>query len=360
MALAKLGDEGAYHEIKKAWLGEEPGPYPGYKGNIALVADDWALFTLVEYLIERAEDPRMHAEVGPTDAPYDGQNGLLLEIRDIARVRRIPDLPTADYSPAGIVQWKAWLEKYKGQTFSRPVSESVSDPSLQCLARKVEWGYPDAMLEIARLGGKSALSVLQQFPKPSPGEPMGARGLFPEVLRQEAEGIPDRYREAQGNLQTSLALLGDEEMLSQIASEVDGFPYYWDYVPLEAVRKLKYIGGKSAVGILIGALGDLKGMEREGEKALEQCIEPSIYSGLHRTPEQEEYVRKVCDRDRYFGHVRDLNGLLMRTLAAMVKDPPLSADARATPDNFQKWKDWWAQNKDHAVVVLQRPARSFE
>jgi len=44
----------------------------------------------------------------------------------------------------------------------------------------------------------------------------------------------------------------------------------------------------------------------------------------------------------------------------MVKDPPLSADARATPDNFQKWKDWWAQNKDHAVVVLQRPARSFE
>ena len=128
MALAKLGDEGAYHEIKKAWLGEEPGPYPGYKGNIALVADDWALFTLVEYLIERAEDPRMHAEVGPTDAPYDGQNGLLLEIRDIARVRRIPDLPTADYSPAGIVQWKAWLEKYKGQTFSRPVPESVSDP----------------------------------------------------------------------------------------------------------------------------------------------------------------------------------------------------------------------------------------
>src|SRR6266851_2404811 len=73
----------------------------------------------------------------------------------IGRVRRIPDLPAEDYSSQGIVQWKTWLAKHKGQAFSKPVSESVSDPYLQCLARKVEWGYPDAVLEIARVGSKS-------------------------------------------------------------------------------------------------------------------------------------------------------------------------------------------------------------
>jgi len=43
----------------------------------------------------------------------------------------------------------------------------------------------------------------------------------------------------------------------------------------------------------------------------------------------------------------------------MVKDPPLSADARATSENFQKWRAWWAENKDHAVFV-QRPDQSFD
>jgi hypothetical protein len=359
VALAKLGDERAYAAMKELWREETPSPYLGSLGLFAQVGDDWALFTLVEYLIEHADDPRMHAEIGPSDAPYDGQSGLLQAIRDIGLVRRIPDLPAADYSPAGIVKWKEWLEKYKGQTFSKPVSESVSDPYLQCLARKVEWGHPDAMLEIARSGGKPASSVLQQFPTPSPGQPMGIRNWSPELLRHEDGGIPDLYREAQGNLQTGLAQLGDEQMLSQIATELTGFPYHWDNIPVEAVRKLKFLGGERAVGILIGALGNLKGMEQEGEKAFEQCIEPSIYSGLHRTPEQDAYIRKVCDHDRYFGHVRDVNGLLMKTLAEMVKDPPLSADARATPENFQKWRAWWAQNKDHAVVV-QRPDQSFE
>jgi len=42
-------------------------------------------------------------------------------------------------------------------------------------------------------------------------------------------------------------------MLSQIATELTGFPYYGDNIPVEAVRKLKFLGGERAVGILIGA-----------------------------------------------------------------------------------------------------------
>ena len=359
VALAKLGDERTYTAMKQEWSGEIPSPYLGGLGSFAEVGDDWALFTLVEYLIEHANDPRMHAEIGPSDAPYDGQTALLEEIQDIARVRRIPELPEADYSPAGIVKWKAWLKKYKGRRFERPVSENVADPYLQCLARRVEWGFPDAMLEIATSGDKSARSVLQKFPAPAAGQPLGARDLFPEILRYEDSSMPNRYRQAQGNLEAGLAKIGDQQMLNQIATELTGFPYYLDFAPVEAVRKLKFIGGRRAVDILIGALGNLKGMELEGEKNFEQCIEPSVYSGLHRTPEEEAFVRKQCDRDRYFSHVRNTNALLMMTLAEIVSNPPLPSDAPATPDNIREWKDWWARNKDQAVFV-QRPIPSLE
>jgi hypothetical protein len=43
------------------------------------------------------------------------------------------------------------------------------------------------------------------------------------------------------------------------------------------------------------------------------------------------------------------------TLAKMVENPPLPADAAPTPENIQKWKDWWARNKDTARFVKMPP-----
>jgi len=95
MTLAKLGDEAAYRVIKEAWLKEKPSPYPGYSARILAIGDDWALFALVGYLIQHANDPALQTEFGPADGPYDGRDGLLEAIRDIARLRRISDLPNA-------------------------------------------------------------------------------------------------------------------------------------------------------------------------------------------------------------------------------------------------------------------------
>jgi len=69
VALAKLGDERAYAAMKELWREETPSPYLGSLGLFAQVGDDWALFTLVEYLIEHADDPRMHAELDPQTRP---------------------------------------------------------------------------------------------------------------------------------------------------------------------------------------------------------------------------------------------------------------------------------------------------
>jgi hypothetical protein len=65
-ALAKFGDENAYAVIKKQWAQQHISPYPA---NIDFIGDDWALQTLIEFLIEHVNDPRMRVQFGPSDAP---------------------------------------------------------------------------------------------------------------------------------------------------------------------------------------------------------------------------------------------------------------------------------------------------
>jgi hypothetical protein len=170
-------------------------------------------------------DSGMIVQSGPSDAPFDVRSNILAEINGIARRHVVPDLPDADYSRSDIAQWKAWLEKYKGQHLSKPVFENVSDPYLQCLTRRVEWGHPDAILDIATFGGPSAEAFLKQFPAPKSGEVMGARELFPDLLRNE-DGHPDPDSEIQENLQAGLLRFGDQTTAGQVATELNSFAAY--------------------------------------------------------------------------------------------------------------------------------------
>jgi hypothetical protein len=60
-ALAKLGDENAYAAIKQQWAQQRTGPYPA---RIAFIGDDWTLQTLVEFLIQHANDPGIIVQSG--------------------------------------------------------------------------------------------------------------------------------------------------------------------------------------------------------------------------------------------------------------------------------------------------------
>jgi hypothetical protein len=288
-ALAKLGDEAAYATIKKQWSQQQAGPYPA---NIDFIGDDWALRALVEFLIQHANDPRMIVQVGPADGPYDGRIAILAEIRGIARRHAVPGLPDADYSPSEIALWKAWLEKYKGQHLSTPVFESVSDPYLQCLARRVEWGHPDAILDIATFGGPSAAAILNQFPAPKSGEVMGARDLFPDVLRNE-DGRPDPDSQIQGNLQAALLRFGDQKTVGQVATELNSFAIYPGYFPLEAIRKLRFAGGKTAVGVLIDGLGNSNRMSEDAQENFDACV-VRVTAANQPWKQPKEAAQKAC------------------------------------------------------------------
>jgi hypothetical protein len=91
-----------------------------------------------------------------------------------------------------------------------------------------------------------------------------------------------------------------------------------------------------AATMLVDALGNLRGLQKEGEKHLAQCMQPSVYTGFHGTPEQQENIRKYCVGLGYFRHIDELNSLILQTLAQLVKDPPSLAGAAPTPDETSR------------------------
>jgi hypothetical protein len=340
IALAKLGDK-KYRDALDDAMKDPQNRYPPL-GELAIVGDDGALRTLIEHLVAHAADPAMYHDFG--DYGSDTREGLLQEIDTIRRRRRVPDLPGADYSPAGIAQWKDYLAWHKDVQLTFPVYPNVSDPYLKCLARKVEWGYPDTILAIAAFGGKSALPVLQQFPRPSAGDPMGFAAAYRTIF--ESRGL---WSNVQGNTQVALAQLGDREMFDQIVSELSDKHAY------EAVRKLELIGGKQAVDALIHSLD----MTEEAARKLQNLETPQrSYLPIWRASSigvQGEIEQETCTP--FSSH--PYQECVMEVLPLMVKDPPVPPNAKMNKENIQIWKDWWAKNKDQAVFV-QKPAHTFE
>jgi hypothetical protein len=330
-ALAKLGDEDYRAGLDLSFL--------------SFVGDDRALAALIEFLIAHAKDPAMLQDFG--DYEVDQRDGILKGIDTIRRRRRAPDLPMADYSDAGIAQWKAYLEKHKGQQLTYPAYPNVNDPYLRCLARRVDWGYPDAILAIAAKGGDAARRTLQQFPRPEKPEAMGFAVSTP---------FSTHWTDIQGNLQVALAQLGDDEMFDQIVAELSGATAY------ESVRKLEFIGGKRAVDALVKALDVPEEVVQKARAQGVGCGNGPAYCHAR----WRDFYKPIwgtipynaqIDRESCFGET--FHRCLVYVLGRMVKDPPVAPGAEATAQNVAKWKEWWAKNRERAELVV-KPVQKFE
>jgi HEAT repeat protein len=329
-ALAKLGDEDYRTGLDLA--------------SLSFVGDDRALLALIEFLITHDKDPAMLQDFG--DYQVDQRDGILQDIDTIRRRRRAPDLPVADYSDVGITRWQAYLEKHKGQQLTFPAYPNVDDPYLRCLARRVDWGYPDAILAIAATGSDAARRTLLQFPRLEKPEAMGFAASSPFTMH---------WADIQGNLQVALAQLGDDEMFNQIVAELSGA------TASESVRKLEFIGGKRAVDALVKALDVPEEVVQKaraqgcGNNGLAYCHARwrDFYKPIWGTIAYDAQI----DRESCFGET--FHGCLLYALGKMVKDPPVAPGADATPQNIGKWKEWWAKNRERAGLVV-RPAQRFE
>jgi PBS lyase HEAT-like repeat len=329
IALAKLGDEGYREKLNR--------------DEASFIGDDRALMGLIEYLIEHAKDPEMYYDFG--DYGVDARDGLLLEIDTIRRRRRVPDLPLPDYSDTGIALWKAYLEKYKGQQMTFPAYTQVADPYLQCLARRVDWGYPDGILAIATEEGPESIQILRKFPPPWKSEMLGYFNTVP---------FNPAWAAIQGNTQVALAQLGDDEMYRQIVAELNG-----NGNAFQAVRKLEYLGGKRAVEALVKALDlpeDLVWKAWNKECGNRTFCYPNVNANWKQIwnlkPNGEEISQEIC-------RAMPFHACVVGVLGFMVKNPPLPPGAAGTTENIRAWKEWWTASQ-HKTEFVVKPQPKFE
>jgi hypothetical protein len=184
---------------------------------------------------------------------------------------------------------------------------------------------------------------------------MGARELYPEVLQYE-DGLPGTDSEIQGNLQAALLRFGDQTTAGQVASELNSFALYPGYFPLEAIRKLRFAGGKTAVGVLVDGLGSSNRISQDAQKEFDACL-LRVTAANQPSKQPKEAAQKAGAGS--FSWAERRTSLILRALAEIVKDPPLPADAPPTAESSQRWKDWWAKNRDRAVLVIP-PRASYD
>ena len=225
IALAKLGDDAALKDFKDDFKDgfEKGGTFSTYSFNLLLkaVGDERAIRIVMEHFVENQDQvtPMIHI--------------IAQGMRVIAAKRHVPEMPLyvvrERSAKENVDEWVQWWERNKDAPVGRPVYESVDNPYLRCLARKVEWGTPGAFRSIADYGGAEAEATLRKFPRP-------ASAYYP-------------LGEFHGDLNSALAKMGDQHEFDGIVDDLRTRPGSGN-----PIAKLRYIGDKRAVKALIDAL----------------------------------------------------------------------------------------------------------
>ena len=213
-----------------------------------------------------------------------------------------PILPTGFFSLSP-QDWLTWWDQNRGKPITLRISGDFRDPYLQCLARKVEWGFPDAIFDMTHTRDPQVVPVLRIVAR------FGNPKRRPFVLTT-----------LQGRAELGLAHFGDREELQIINKELD--------LPgcASPIEELRQLGGSVAVAALINALDS-----------------PNYLAQYKGTP---GYQRVVNER----------NQLIEDALATMVGSPP---ETKITPETAKKWKTWWERNKD-SVQFGKVPVTTYE
>ncbi|MFZ3202023.1 MAG: hypothetical protein WA175_12835 [Candidatus Acidiferrales bacterium] len=306
IALAKLGDETALAELEQELDHSKEGGYAVAK--LLHVGNDASVSLLMTFLKAHTSDDSLYHDYGDygTDVRQDITRYLTDEVVD----------PPSNSGAAGpYAAWLDWWEQRKGQPVTLSISKLLEVPYSACLARKVEWGFPDAVLDMANTRDPQ---------------------LIPALRTLEHVGVPIyTLNTVRGRAEFALAMLGDKDTLAQM--EHDAYSHGSPIV----VGMLSQIGGKRAVIILVNAL--------------DSDFPDGLYAVSRPDPKNKEAYAQYRKAAADFR--RDADSRILSALNAMVVDPPgLSGDLE---NRKNQWKQWWAKNKDTAQFVLP-PVRTYE
>jgi hypothetical protein len=293
-SLARLGDTEALEQLEQEMKETNHGGWA--TGKLLRAADDGAIAILMRFLAAHLTDNSLYVDMGDygSDVRYAIINGLA------------PALLNPPTEPSGVPtvtldKWAAWWEQNKGKPLTLVISGDLQDPYLQCLARKFEWGFPEAILDLGAAGNSQAIPALRKLTL------MGDQRL-------RASGI----NTVRGRAQAALAKLGDVDEFKAIADELES-PGCFD-----AVIKMEYIGGRKAAEALVESL-----------------------KGTNFLSEYPDYKNDGRNAPRMkLGH----DQAITNTLAKMVVSPP---EISGKPGSKRMWLAWWAKNSESAQIVQQ-------
>jgi hypothetical protein len=291
VALAKLGDHAAFDEIvhELEW-GKGEGYAAQKLGQVGSVA---AVRALLKYFYAHAADPDRFQSHG--DYGSDAMRGVVEALASFVR-----NPPSFGGSVSGDAKdWATWWDQNRSNPLAFSFSGSLRNPFLQCLARKVEWGFPEAILDLGTAGSREAIPALKSLTQ------LGDQ-------RVRASGIET----IRGRAQAALARLGDAEEFQAIVRELESPG------SVDAVLKMQYIGGRRAAEAMLESL--------KGAKFL------------------DDYPDWKYDGKNAPGILFDHDEAIENTLIKMVVSPP---DTTGEQRNKGKWLAWWAQNKNTAQFV---------
>ena len=290
-ALARLGVQEAFNELEK--MVHEPMRNNSAFYGLAFVRNNQAISILMTYFSKYRSDPSMK-NLDNNHSFYDHLFTITRGIRSITFAWNVPAVDMPVYQGNMMAnptrdEWEAWWNKQKDIPFSPPDFSDISDPQLRCLARMAEWGLPEAVIAMTEeLPGKEkeVASILKTFQR-----------------------VLTRFGNMSGTIDVALLRLGDRSILTELTNDLGEKPVH---VRDQALEKLQIANTKESIEALLNAL------------------------------EIEIDVREF-ELNRFRGEI-------LNALSQMVVDPPLETGSLPTLENFQKWKQWWSDNKDTAIL----------
>jgi len=299
VSLAKLGDSEALLQLRLELGGKvAKGPWWAPR-KLSRVGNDAALALLMNYVKARAGDPSrivVHSDYG--------EDPLLEVLAALSHMELLLNPPSRSGNDAARLRsWEKWWGdvRSKSNIYSVPSAE-FQDERLQCLARKISWGFPKAILDLADSRDKRVIPLLTDLS--FGGDKTEAVSSFDTV---------------RGLAQTGLAMLGDQTQFHLIVHELDTLQFK------DATDKLRVIGGKRAVAALLSAFDS-----------------PNFLA------DRPDYR---ADKEHIGGVISDHDEAIASALVQMVAAPPDSTGEAASKDT---WKSWWVRNKDTAKFTQRR------
>jgi len=297
VSLARLGQQSALEQLQDE-LNNPKTSFLAYP-KLVRAGTDAAVADLMAYLRVHLHDDSLHHDFG--DYTVDERSDI---VDAISQQLQIGPMTHNGFFGGTLQQWLDWWDQNKAKPVTLSISGYLHDPHLKCLARKVEWGFPDAIFDLAQTRDPQVIPVLRILAE------WGNPKRRPFVVTT-----------LQGRAQLGLARLGDQDELRAVKRELD--------LPCcgSVIEELRLLGGPPAVSILIDALDS-----------------PSYLPEYRGRP---SYDKLRFERDEF----------ISRALTTLVISPPrMTIPAQSK----QIWNNWWATNKNDLTQFVQYPVRKYE